>query len=90
MRDIKDLYVNLTTLTDQQLESYIRSLLDIRPAIERNGKTATGLEISISEISILMVIAAAEKNSRASSRLAKVAIAIALAGVFIAAAGMWR
>ena len=79
----RDVHIDLSRLSDKQLERYISDLMS-----ERVNKR-TDVVFSVSEVMSLLSIAVAEKNSRASSRLAKTAISIALVCVFIAAAGIW-
>lgn len=91
MESLEEAFIDVTELSNQELDTHIAMLRDIAHrlsvgAVEAAGGNSYGIDAVIP----LIHIAVAEKNSRASSRLAKVAIAIALAGVFIAAAGVWR
>lgn len=79
----EEMLVDLSRLKDRELDAHIEGLMKTVRA------SAGDHDTQVVWMSSLLVIAAAEKNSRASSRLAKTAISIALVGVFIAAAGIW-
>ena len=92
MQSFEEVYVDIAGLSDKELDGHIAMLRKTAQYFSRGtlyGGSTVGT-LGIAEIIALIHVATAEKNSRASSRLAKLAIGIALVGVFIAAAGMWR
>lgn len=74
----EELYnTDITSLTDKQLENYINKLKRYRVEKTRCH------DLSANECGILLIIASAEKSSRASSYLAKVSILIAVSGIIL-------
>lgn len=81
---IEDFRIDLTKLTDVELEQHMNKLRFTRTHDQSYSST------SPLELGLHLILAAAEKNSRSSARLAKTAIGIALLGLVIAIVGIWR
>lgn len=79
----EEMLIDLSGMRDKELDTHIMQLMNSIRA------SAGYYDTQVVWMSNLLSIAVAEKNSRASSRLAKTAISIALVSVFIAAAGIW-
>lgn len=77
-------YKDVTKMTNRQLDKYINDL------IFSTWDQELGWGRNISTYLFFLLNATAEKNARSSSRLAKIAIGIALLGLVIAIVGIWQ
>ena len=88
---LSEALTDVTKLTDRELDTHIAQLRDVACRFsEGKLKAPGGTSFGIDAIIPLIQIAVTEKTSRLSTRLAKVAIGIALLGLFIAIVGIWQ
>lgn len=71
-------YADLSALKNKELDRYIARLRQMR--INDKGSVA----FSVNEITALLILASAEKNSRTHTKLVRSAMVIAFMGVIIA------
>ena len=73
--------VNPHNLSDADLLSCIETLRDVHASGHNNFPV---------ELTLLISIATAEKNSRAAARLTRAAISVAFVGLLVAIIGIWQ
>lgn len=89
MQSLEEAYADIAGLSDRELDAHIGMLRTTAHDFSRSalwGGTTVGT-FGVGELIALINLAAAEKNSRSSAKIATAALVIGAAGIFVALIG---